>query len=174
MSLNLCNFSPLQLQITCCRDITNLESGVTAISTRETVQIAQAWELNPKAERSRQQLISRLCLGNGFVQRFRYLPQLELRSLYSVFDEQGWTFDEALYQAWQQGQTGFPIVDAVARCLQATGGWQGLNFRSRAIYSSFLSNLLGIDWRFGALHFMRHLIDGDCPIDHYKWAMRWI
>ncbi len=46
------------------------------------------------------------------------------------------------------------------------------NFRSRALYSSFLSNLLGMDWRFGALHFMRHLIDGDCPIDHYQWAMQ--
>jgi deoxyribodipyrimidine photo-lyase len=70
------------------------------------------------------------------------------------------------------GETGFPIVDAAARCLQATGGWLGLNFRSRAIYASFLSNLLGMDWRFGALHFMRHLIDGDCPIDHYQWAMQ--
>ncbi len=143
-----------------------------AISSREAVQIAQSWQLNPKAERSRKQLISRLRWGSGFAQRFRYLPQLELRSLYSVFDEQGWSFDESLYQAWQDGQTGFPIIDAAARCLQATGGWKGLNFRSRAIYSSFLSNLLGIDWRFGALHFMRHLIDGDCPIDHYQWAMQ--
>jgi deoxyribodipyrimidine photo-lyase len=56
--------------------------------------------------------------------------------------------------------------------LQETGGWLALNFRTRAIYSSFLSNLLGIDWRYGALHFMRHLIDGDCPIDHYQWAMQ--
>lgn len=144
-----------------------------AISVRECVQIAQQWELtNPKAERSRKQLISRLRWGSGFAQRFRYLPQLELRSLYSVFDEEGWEFDEDLYAAWQQGQTGFPIVDAAARCLQATGGWKQLNFRSRAIYSSFLSNLLGMDWRFGALHFMRHLIDGDCPIDHYQWAMQ--
>ena len=47
-----------------------------------------------------------------------------------------------------------------------------LNFRIRAIYASFLSNLLGMDWRYGALHFMRHLIDGDCPIDHYQWAMQ--
>ncbi len=143
-----------------------------AISTREVVQTAQAWDLSSKAERSRKQLISRLRWGSGFAQRFRYLPQLELRSLYSVFDEQGWNFDESLYQAWQAGQTGFPIVDAAARCLQATGGWKGLNFRSRAIYASFLSNLLGMDWRFGALHFMRHLIDGDCPIDHYQWAMQ--
>ncbi|MBD1870083.1 hypothetical protein H6F93_27190 [Leptolyngbya sp. FACHB-671] len=29
-----------------------------------------------------------------------------------------------------------------------------------------------MDWRFGALHFMHHLIDGDCPIDHYQWAMQ--
>ncbi|NJL48695.1 MAG: deoxyribodipyrimidine photo-lyase, partial [Leptolyngbyaceae cyanobacterium SM2_5_2] len=53
-----------------------------------------------------------------------------------------------------------------------TGGYMALNFRSRAIYASFLSNLVGIDWRYGALHFMRHLIDGDCPIDHYQWAMQ--
>jgi deoxyribodipyrimidine photo-lyase len=71
-----------------------------------------------------------------------------------------------------RGETGFPIVDAAARCLQATGGWLALNFRTRAIYASFLSNLLGMDWRYGALHFMRHLIDGDCPIDHYQWAMQ--
>ena len=125
-----------------------------------------------RIRRSQQQLIARLRWGSGFAQRFRYLPQLELRSLYTVFDEDGWTFDEALYQAWQEGQTGFPIVDAAARCLKATGGWQALNFRSRAIYASFLSNLLGMDWRLGALHFMRHLIDGDCPIDHYQWAMQ--
>jgi deoxyribodipyrimidine photo-lyase len=31
---------------------------------------------------------------------------------------------------------------------------------------------MGMDWRYGALHFMRHLIDGDCPIDHYQWAMQ--
>lgn len=144
-----------------------------AISVRECVQTAQQREFSDaRAERSRQQLIARLRWGSGFAQRFRYLPQLELRSLYSIFDEDGWHFDEELYQAWQQGQTGFPIVDAAARCLQATGGWKQLNFRVRAIYSSFLSNLLGMDWRYGALHFMRHLIDGDCPIDHYQWAMQ--
>ena len=51
-------------------------------------------------------------------------------------------------------------------------GWLALNFRVRAIYASFLSNLIGMDWRYGALHFMRHLIDGDCPIDHYQWAQQ--
>lgn len=146
-----------------------------AISVRECVQTTQA-QLNDapdsRVQRSRQQFIARLRWGSGFAQRFRYMPQLEVRSLYTVFDQDGWTFDEALYEAWQQGETGFPIVDAAARCLQETGGWKQLNFRVRAIYSSFLSNLLGMDWRYGALHFMRHLIDGDCPIDHYQWAMQ--
>ena len=145
-----------------------------SISVRECYHMAQQLKSSPdeRVQRSRQQLIARLRWGNGFAQRFRYLPQLELRSLYSIFDEDGWAFNEDLYRAWQQGETGFPIVDAAARCLQATGGWKELNFRIRALYSSFLSNLLGMDWRYGALHFMRHLIDGDCPIDHYQWAMQ--
>lgn len=143
------------------------------ISVRECYQAAKALDSdNFKLKRSQSQFIARLRWGSGFAQRFRYLPQLEVRSLYSVFDEDGWTLDEGLYEAWQQGQTGFPIIDAAARCLMETGGWKQLNFRTRAIYSSFLSNLIGMDWRFGALHFMRHLIDGDCPIDHYQWAMQ--
>jgi deoxyribodipyrimidine photo-lyase len=145
-----------------------------AISVREAVQTVRSCSDggDKRVGRSQQQLIDRLRWGNGFTQRFRYLPQLELRSLYRVFDDSGWTFDSELYAAWQSGHTGFPIVDAAARCLQATGGWLSLNFRTRAIYASFLSNLLGMDWRWGALHFMRHLIDGDCPIDHYQWAMQ--
>jgi deoxyribodipyrimidine photo-lyase len=144
------------------------------ISIRECYQTALRYKQSSdlRVKRSCQQFIDRLRWGSGFAQRFRYLPQLELRSLYEVFDVEGWKFDEVAYQAWQNGQTGFPIVDAAARCLQATGGWKALNFRVRAIYASFLSNLLGIDWRYGALHFMRHLIDGDCPIDHYQWAMQ--
>lgn len=145
-----------------------------AISMREAYQLAEQLlgdSPDLRVQRSRRQLIARLRWGSGFAQRFRYLPQLELRSLYRSF-EQGWTFDEALYNAWREGRTGFPIVDAAARCLMGTGGWKALNFRSRAIYASFLSNLLGMDWRYGALHFMQHLIDGDCPIDHYQWAMQ--
>ncbi len=125
-----------------------------------------------RRQRSARQLISRLRWGTSMAQRFRYLPQLELRSLWRCFDQEPWPFNEELYDAWKEGRTGFPMVDAAARCLRGSGGWQELNFRSRAIYASFLANLCGIDWRFGALHFMRHLIDGDCPIDHYQWAMQ--
>ncbi|MFZ9850596.1 MAG: FAD-binding domain-containing protein [Vulcanococcus sp.] len=127
-------------------------------------------------QRSALQLASRLRWGAAMHQRFRHLPQLEHHSLWSSFDEPGSTSldgqGQEVYDAWRQGRTGFPIVDAAARCLAAEGGWLELNFRSRAIYASFLANLCGIDWRLGALHFMRQLLDGDCPIDHYQWAMQ--
>jgi len=144
------------------------------ISLRECYQAAQQLKAlsDERVQRSRRQFVSRLRWNSGFAQRFRYLPQMEVKSLYRHFDEDGFAFNEELYQAWQQGQTGFPIVDAAARCLLATGGWQAFNFRTHACYASFLSNLLGMDWRYGALHFMRHLIDGDCSIDHYQWAMQ--
>lgn len=154
-----------------------------AISIRECAQIVwrrQAepqWQSDKRVQRSSHQVISRLRWGSGFTQRFRYLPQLEVRSLYTPFtdnrfENNGWDFNPEHYEAWKTGHTGFPIVDAAARCLQETGGWLALNFRVRAIYASFLSNLIGMDWRYGALHFMRHLIDGDCPIDHYQWAQQ--
>jgi len=68
--------------------------------------------------------------------------------------------------------TPVPIVDAATRCLLAEGGCRSLNFRAQAIHASFQVNLCGIDWRFGALHYMRHLLDGDCAIGHYQWAMQ--
>ena len=163
-----------------------------AISIRECAQTVWARQQEPqwigdkRVQRSSHQLISRLRWGSGFTQRFRYLPQLEVRSLYTPFetgpaDQQfnspelqngGWDYNQDHYEAWKAGQTGYPIVDAAARCLQETGGWLALNFRVRAIYASFLCNLIGMDWRYGALHLMRYLIDGDCPIDHYQWAQQ--
>ncbi|MEX1316371.1 MAG: FAD-binding domain-containing protein [Synechococcaceae cyanobacterium] len=123
--------------------------------------------------RSWRQLVSRLRWGAGMAQRFRYLPQLELRPLWQCYGDTTLSPEqEELYAAWQSGHTGFPLVDAASRCLLAGGGWLDLNFRSRAIHASFLTNLCGIDWRYGALHYMRHLIDGDCCIDHYQWAMQ--
>lgn len=43
----------------------------------------------------------------------------------------------------------------------------GVQLSHSCLLCQLLSNLLGMDWRYGALHFMRHLIDGDCPIDEF-------
>ncbi len=68
--------------------------------------------------------------------------------------------------AWQQGRTGFPIIDAAMRQLLATG-W--MHNRLRMITAMFLSKNLLIDWREGERWFMQHLIDGDLAANNGGW-----
>ncbi|KAA0875704.1 cryptochrome/photolyase family protein [Nitrincola tapanii] len=77
-----------------------------------------------------------------------------------------WQEDERLFQAWCQGETGYPIVDAAMKQLLATG-W--MHNRLRMIVGSFLTKLLRQDWRKGAAFFMQHLIDGDFASNLGGW-----
>lgn len=69
-------------------------------------------------------------------------------------------------EAWQQGRTGIPIIDAAMRQLLATG-W--MHNRLRMVAAMFLSKNLLIDWREGERWFMRHLIDGDLAANNGGW-----
>jgi deoxyribodipyrimidine photo-lyase len=68
--------------------------------------------------------------------------------------------------AWQDGRTGYPIVDAGMRQLLAEG-W--MHNRVRMIVASFLVKDLHLDWTLGARHFMRHLVDGDLASNQHGW-----
>ena len=68
--------------------------------------------------------------------------------------------------AWQQGRTGYPIVDAAMRQLGATG-W--MHNRARMIVASFLTKDLLLDWRDGEAWFMRQLLDGDPAANNGGW-----
>ena len=68
--------------------------------------------------------------------------------------------------AWQEGRTGFPLIDAAMRQLLATG-W--MHNRLRMVVAMFLSKNLLIDWREGERFFMRHLIDGDLAANNGGW-----
>lgn len=68
--------------------------------------------------------------------------------------------------AWQEGRTGFPIIDAAMRQLLATG-W--MHNRLRMLVAMFLSKNLLIDWREGERWFMQHLIDGDLSANNGGW-----
>lgn len=72
--------------------------------------------------------------------------------------------DELL--AWQQGRTGFPLIDAAMRQLHATG-W--MHNRLRMVVAMFLTKNLLIDWRQGERFFMQHLIDGDLAANNGGW-----
>jgi deoxyribodipyrimidine photo-lyase len=77
-----------------------------------------------------------------------------------------WNNDRADFDAWCQGRTGYPIVDAAMRQLSQTG-W--MHNRARMIVASFLVKDLLIDWRWGEGWFMQHLVDGDPAANNGGW-----
>ncbi|CAK7215128.1 DNA photolyase phr1 [Sporothrix curviconia] len=74
---------------------------------------------------------------------------------------------DAKYEAWTQGRTGYPLVDAAMRQLLHEG-W--MHNRSRMVVASFLSKDLLVDWRRGEQWFMQHLVDGDVASNTGGWG----
>ncbi|MEU1282150.1 deoxyribodipyrimidine photo-lyase [Streptomyces sp. NPDC005805] len=72
-------------------------------------------------------------------------------------------------RAWQEGTTGYPVVDAAMRQLLHEG-W--MHNRGRLLAASFLTKTLYVDWRVGARHFLRHLVDGDVANNQLNW--QWV
>ncbi len=70
------------------------------------------------------------------------------------------------FDAWAQGRTGVPIVDAAMRQLLATG-W--MHNRLRMVVAMFLTKNLLLDWRLGEAFFMQHLIDGELAANNGGW-----
>ncbi|WP_028478200.1 deoxyribodipyrimidine photo-lyase [Nocardia sp. CNY236] len=80
-----------------------------------------------------------------------------------------WRDDPQAVDAWRDGRTGYPIVDAGMRQLRAEGWMPG---RSRLITASFLTKSLRVHWRIGAEHFLRWLVDGDVANNQLNW--QWV
>lgn len=76
---------------------------------------------------------------------------------------------EERLDAWRNGRTGYPLVDAGMRQLAAEGWMHG---RVRMVVASFLVKDLKVDWRHGARYFMRMLVDGDLPSNQHNW--QWV
>jgi len=81
----------------------------------------------------------------------------------------GWEYDQRRLRAWQEGRTGYPLVDAGMRQLRREG-W--MHNRARLVVASFLTKDLAIDWRLGERWFMRLLLDGDEANNNGNW--QWI
>jgi deoxyribodipyrimidine photo-lyase len=73
------------------------------------------------------------------------------------------------FDAWREGRTGYPVVDAGLRQLRATG-W--MHNRVRMIAASFLVKDLHIEWQHGARHFLHWLVDGDLASNQHGW--QWV
>lgn len=95
-----------------------------------------------------------------------HMPELASSPQRKEFNKFPWQINPEILAAWQQGRTGYPIVDAGMRQLWQTG-W--MHNRVRMIVASFLVKDLFIDWREGAKWFMHTLVDADLANNTMGW-----
>ncbi len=102
-----------------------------------------------------------------FYQQVMYhFPELENGPYREPWKNFPWDNNEDRFQAWCEGRTGYPIVDAAMRQLNETG-W--MHNRCRMIVASFLTKDLIINWQWGEKYFMQKLIDGDLAANNGGW-----
>ena len=95
-----------------------------------------------------------------------FFPELAEGSYRDELKDFPWENDETKFQAWCEGKTGYPIVDAAMRQLNEIG-W--MHNRCRMIVASFLTKDLIVDWRWGEKYFMQKLYDGDLSANNGGW-----
>jgi deoxyribodipyrimidine photo-lyase len=98
-----------------------------------------------------------------------FFPHVFTGSFHQKYDRVSWSYDEEIFARWKTGTTGFPIVDAGMREMNATGF---MHNRVRMITGSFLVKDLHIDWRRGEKYFAQTLIDYDPAVNNGNW--QWV
>ena len=93
-------------------------------------------------------------------------PQVEKGSFKEKYEQIKWAGSKKELKAWQDGQTGFPIVDAAMRCLNETGL---MPKRLRMVTASFLCKTLLVDWKLGEKYFAEKLLDFDLAANNGGW-----
>ena len=104
-----------------------------------------------------------------FMQILFHFPNSSTSSFKSKYDKIKWVNDKNMFEAWKNGKTGFPIVDAGMNELNKTGF---MHNRVRMITSSFLCKQLLIDWRWGEKYFALKLNDYEMSsnVGNWQWA----
>ena len=139
------------------------------ISASQAVTLARR-ALNKSADpahrKSAETWLNELIWREFYVSILYHFPHVHHQAFREPYRRIEWCDDPAGFTAWQQGLTGYPIVDAAMRQMNTTG-W--MHNRARMIAASFLVKDLLIDWKLGEEYFMRQLVDGDVASNNGGW-----
>lgn len=119
-----------------------------------------------KAKKLNEQWLNELIWREFYVMIIFHFPHVILEPFKKKYNNILWRNNEKEFQAWCNGQTGYPIVDAGMRELNETGF---MHNRVRMIVASFLIKHLLIDWRWGEAYFAEKLIDYDLSANNGGW-----
>ncbi len=139
------------------------------LSMRQVFQLAESRKQESSHRHALSNFQSRLVWRDHFIQKFESESSMEYQNQNPHFDQIRQEWNEGYFQAWKEGKTGIPMVDAAMRCVNATGY---LNFRSRAMLVSFLTHHLWLDWQQGALHLGQMFLDYEPGIHYPQFQMQ--
>ena len=158
---------PLQSRESCSRLSVYIAWG--NLSIKQIYQASKSLSKEQKNGRAITAFLSRIKWHDHFVQKFEQECTYEYRAVNRAFEDLGAENDAQLLQAWKEGKTGYPLVDANMRAL-ATTGW--INFRMRAMLVSFLTHHLDVDWRLGVYHLAQYFLDYEPGIHYTQFQMQ--
>jgi deoxyribodipyrimidine photo-lyase len=158
---------PLQSRKSCGRISPYISWG--NLSVRQAYQFVLFQTRNHPKKQSFQNFLMRLKWHCHFIQKFEVQCSYETHCVNPGYELLQHTKNENYILAWQTGQTGFPLIDACMRCLDATG-W--INFRMRAMLVSFFTHHLFQDWRWGVYHLAKLFLDYEPGIHYPQFQMQ--
>lgn len=132
-----------------------------AVSIRKMVKTAKKYK--------QETFLNELIWREFFMQILWHFPNTVTESFRPKYDNIKWRNNEKEFKSWCEGKTGYPIVDAGMRQLNATGN---MHNRVRMVVASFLCKHLLIDWRWGEAYFAEKLLDYEqsSNIGNWQWA----
>lgn len=149
------------------RDFPSIETThLSAHHKFGTISIRESYHAIVQALGKGHGLLRQLVWRDFFYHVGYFSPFVYGQSFHKKYDKLKWSYSKKNFDAWCAGKTGFPIVDAGMRQLNAIG-W--MHNRTRMIVASFLTKDLHIDWRWGEKYFAQQLIDYDPAVNNGSW-----
>lgn len=141
--------------------------GTSRLSVHLRFGTVSIRELVKKAQNLSETWLNELIWRDFYFNIVYHFPHIcQGESFRREYDQIEWRNNEQEFEAWCKGQTGYPIVDAGMRELNATGF---MHNRVRMIVASFLTKHLLIDWRWGEAYFAKKLLDFDFAANNGGW-----
>ncbi|HEY0552511.1 MAG TPA: deoxyribodipyrimidine photo-lyase [Verrucomicrobiae bacterium] len=144
----------------------HLRTGTLGIRTVIARLSAARSQAAAAAQKSFDVFLNELIWREFYLQVLHNHPHVMRGAFRREYDALEWSDNEQHFRAWCEGQTGYPIIDAAMRCLNATG-W--MHNRLRMIVAMFLTKDLLINWQRGERYFMQQLVDGDMAANNGGW-----
>lgn len=147
------------------RDIPSIE-GTSRLSVHLRFGTISIRELARGAGALNESFLNELIWRDFYHMILWHFPRVVGHAFKPEYDRIKWRNNETEFAAWCEGRTGYPIVDAGMRELNATGF---MHNRVRMIVASFLTKHLLIDWRWGEAYFAKKLLDFDLAANNGGW-----